>query len=189
MLRARPAPADEENPPMLRPPHLVLALLLAVTALACGGEQGVTPEEAEGAAEAGAVAEATAAVEASAAFLAAAAAEPGARTLASGLVYRELQPGTGPSPTADDTVKVHYHGTLHDGSVFDSSRERGVPAQFPLRRVIPCWTEGVQLMKVGGRSRLVCPASIAYGERGAPPRIAPGAALAFEVELIEIVGR
>jgi FKBP-type peptidyl-prolyl cis-trans isomerase FkpA/FKBP-type peptidyl-prolyl cis-trans isomerase FklB len=84
-------------------------------------------------------------------------------------------------------VKVHYHGTLRDGSVFDSSRERGVPAQFPLDRVIPCWTEGLQRMKVGGRSKLVCPASIAYGDRGAPPRIAPGAALAFEVELLDVI--
>jgi FKBP-type peptidyl-prolyl cis-trans isomerase len=120
------------------------------------------------------------------AFLAAAAAEPGAEKLASGLVYRELTPGSGASPSASDTVKVHYHGTLRDGKVFDSSRERGEPAQFPLARVIPCWTEGVQKMKVGGKSRIVCPASIAYGDRGAPPHILPGAVLAFEVELLEI---
>jgi FKBP-type peptidyl-prolyl cis-trans isomerase len=84
-------------------------------------------------------------------------------------------------------VKVHYVGTLRDGTVFDSSRERGTPAQFPLNRVIPCWTEGVQKMKVGGKGRLTCPASIAYGDRGAPPKIKPGAALAFEVELLEIL--
>lgn len=123
---------------------------------------------------------------ASEAFLTAAAAEPGAEKLESGLVYREVTPGTGASPTASDIVKVHYHGTLRDGTVFDSSVDRGEPVEFPLGGVIPCWTEGVQKMKVGGKSRLVCPASIAYGERGAPPRIKPGAALAFDVELIGI---
>lgn len=120
-------------------------------------------------------------------FLAKAAAEAGAQKLESGLVFLETQAGTGDSPQATDTVKVHYHGTLRDGSVFDSSVERGQPAQFPLNRVIPCWTEGVQKMKVGGKARLTCPAAIAYGERGAPPKIRPGAALAFDVELIEIV--
>ncbi|MEZ4334943.1 MAG: FKBP-type peptidyl-prolyl cis-trans isomerase [Myxococcota bacterium] len=120
------------------------------------------------------------------AFVAAAAAEPGAEKLESGLVYREITPGTGASPTPDDIVKVHYHGTLRDGTVFDSSVERGSPAEFPLKGVIPCWTEGVQKMKVGGKARLVCPASTAYGDRGAPPRIKPGAAIAFDVELLEI---
>ena len=124
---------------------------------------------------------------ASESFLASAAAEKGAEKLASGLVFLEVTPGTGASPKASDTVKVHYHGTLRDGTVFDSSVERGTPAQFPLDRVIPCWTEGVQKMKVGGKSKLTCPASIAYGDRGAPPKIKPGAALAFEVELLEIV--
>jgi len=123
---------------------------------------------------------------ASESFLAAAAAAPGAQKLPSGLIYLEVTPGTGASPQASDTVKVHYHGTLRDGTVFDSSVERGTPAQFPLDRVIPCWTEGVQKMKVGGKSKLVCPATIAYGERGAPPKIAPGAALAFDVELLEV---
>lgn len=125
---------------------------------------------------------------ASEAFLTAAAAEPGAEKLESGLVYREVTPGTGASPTASDVVKVHYHGTLRDGTVFDSSVDRGEPVEFPLGGVIPCWTEGVQKMKVGGKSRLVCPASIAYGDRGAPPKIKPGAALAFDVELIGIGG-
>jgi FKBP-type peptidyl-prolyl cis-trans isomerase FkpA len=124
---------------------------------------------------------------ASDAYLAAAAAEAGAEKLPSGLIFREVTPGTGDSPKASDTVKVHYHGTLRDGTVFDSSVERGTPAQFPLDRVIPCWTEGVQKMKVGGKSKLTCPATIAYGDRGAPPKIAPGAALSFDVELIEIV--
>jgi len=120
-------------------------------------------------------------------FLARAAAEPGAKKTESGLVISTLTPGTGPSPKATDKVKVHYHGTLADGSVFDSSRQRGQPATFPLNGVIKCWTEGLQQMKVGGKSRLVCPAELAYGDRGAPPRIKPGATLVFEVELLEIV--
>jgi FKBP-type peptidyl-prolyl cis-trans isomerase FkpA/FKBP-type peptidyl-prolyl cis-trans isomerase FklB len=121
------------------------------------------------------------------AFLARAAAEPGAKKAASGLVMRTLTAGSGPSPKATDKVKVHYHGTLTDGSVFDSSVQRGQPATFPLDGVIKCWTEGLQLMKAGGKSRLVCPADLAYGDRGAPPRIKPGATLVFEVELLEIV--
>jgi FKBP-type peptidyl-prolyl cis-trans isomerase len=124
---------------------------------------------------------------ASEAFLATAATAPGAQKLESGLVYQEVSAGTGDSPKATDTVKVHYHGTLRDGTVFDSSVDRGTPAQFPLDRVIPCWSEGVQKMKVGGKGKLTCPASTAYGDRGAPPKIQPGAALAFEVELLEIV--
>ncbi|GIW40988.1 MAG: peptidyl-prolyl cis-trans isomerase [Candidatus Binatia bacterium] len=120
-------------------------------------------------------------------FLAKAAAEKGAKKLPSGLVYREIRPGTGKSPGPTDKVKVHYHGTLRDGTVFDSSVERGEPAVFALNRVIPCWTEGLQLMKVGGKSRLVCPPEIAYGDRGSPPRIPPGATLSFEVELLDIV--
>ena len=94
--------------------------------------------------------------------------------------------GSGPSPTATDVVRVHYHGTFPDGQVFDSSVERGEPARFPLNRVIACWTEGVQLMKVGGKAKLVCPPEIAYGARGAPPRIPPNATLHFEVELLAI---
>lgn len=121
------------------------------------------------------------------AFLTAEAAKSGAKKTASGLIITQLKPGTGATPAATDTVRVHYHGTLRDGTVFDSSVDRGQPAEFALNRVIPCWTEGVALMKVGGKARLVCPASIAYGNRGAPPRIMPGAALAFEVELLEIV--
>jgi FKBP-type peptidyl-prolyl cis-trans isomerase FkpA/FKBP-type peptidyl-prolyl cis-trans isomerase FklB len=116
-----------------------------------------------------------------------AAGEKGAVKTASGLVIVPIKAGTGPSPKATDRVKVHYHGTLTDGTVFDSSVQRGEPATFPLNGVIPCWTEGLQQIKVGGKSRLVCPASIAYGDRGAPPRIRPGATLGFEVELLEIV--
>jgi FKBP-type peptidyl-prolyl cis-trans isomerase FkpA/FKBP-type peptidyl-prolyl cis-trans isomerase FklB len=121
------------------------------------------------------------------AFLDKAAAEKGAAKTASGLVITTITPGSGPSPKATDTVKVHYRGTLTDGSVFDSSVERGQPATFPLSGVIRCWTEGLQLMKVGGKSRLTCPSDLAYGDRGSPPRIKPGATLVFEVELLEIV--
>lgn len=120
------------------------------------------------------------------AFLDKAAAEPGAVKTSSGLVYRELKPGSGPSPTANDVVTVNYRGTLTDGTEFDSSYKRNEPAQFPLNRVIPCWTEGVQKMKVGGKSQLVCPSAIAYGERGSPPVIPPGATLVFEIELLKI---
>ncbi len=122
-----------------------------------------------------------------AAFLAKSAAESGAKKTASGAIVKTLKEGKGPSPKASDTVKVHYQGTLIDGTVFDSSLQRGQPATFPLANVIKCWTEGVQEIKVGGKSRLVCPAAIAYGDRGSPPHIKPGATLVFEVELLEIV--
>jgi FKBP-type peptidyl-prolyl cis-trans isomerase FkpA len=112
----------------------------------------------------------------STAFLENAATEPGAQ-----------KPGTGATPTAADTVKVHYQGSLTDGTVFDSSLQRGQPVEFPLSQVIPCWTEGVQMMKVGEKAKLICPADLAYGDRGSPPRIPGGAALVFEVELLEIV--
>jgi FKBP-type peptidyl-prolyl cis-trans isomerase FkpA/FKBP-type peptidyl-prolyl cis-trans isomerase FklB len=121
------------------------------------------------------------------AFLDKASAEKGATKMASGLVISTLKPGNGASPKVTDSVRVHYHGMLTDGTVFDSSVQRGEPASFALNGVIPCFREGVQLMKVGGKSRLVCPADLAYGDRGAPPRIRPGATLVFEVELLEIV--
>ena len=108
-------------------------------------------------------------------------------TTKSGLIITELVAGTGSHPKRSDTVEVHYHGTLKDGTVFDSSVERGKPARFPLNRVIRCWTEGVQMMRVGGKSRLVCPPKIAYGRRGSPPRIPPDATLTFEVELLDIL--
>jgi FKBP-type peptidyl-prolyl cis-trans isomerase FkpA len=120
------------------------------------------------------------------AFLAKAAAEQGATKTASGLIIKTLTPGKGASPKPTDKVKVHYQGTLTDGTVFDSSIQRGEPVTFPLNGVIKCWTEGVQMMKVGEKSRLVCPAELAYGERGAPPRIKPGATLVFDVELLAI---
>jgi FKBP-type peptidyl-prolyl cis-trans isomerase FkpA/FKBP-type peptidyl-prolyl cis-trans isomerase FklB len=121
------------------------------------------------------------------AFIAKAAAEKDSSKTASGVVVTTVRAGSGASPTATDKVKVHYHGTLTDGTVFDSSVQRGEPATFPLNGVIKCWTEGLQQIKVGGKGRLVCPAETAYGDRGAPPRIKPGATLVFEVELLEIV--
>jgi FKBP-type peptidyl-prolyl cis-trans isomerase FkpA len=127
--------------------------------------------------------------EKSTAFRDAAAKEPGAVKTASGLVYRTLTPGKGPSPKATDTVRVHYHGTLTDGKVFDSSVQRGQPVEFPLTGVIPCWTEGLQRMKVGEKARLVCPSDIAYGDAGRGPDIGPGATLVFDVELLGIKGR
>lgn len=119
--------------------------------------------------------------------LAAAAAEKGAVVTETGLVYRSLKDGQGDSPAATDTVRVHYRGTFPDGREFDSSYARNQPASFPLNRVIKCWTEGVQKMKVGGKAKLTCPAAIAYGERGAGGgAIPPGAVLQFEVELLAI---
>ena len=123
--------------------------------------------------------------EASAAFVAEQAAEDGAEAFESGLVYIPVTVGDGESPTAADTVNVHYHGTLRDGTVFDSSVDRGAPISFPLSGVIPCWTEGVQKMAVGGTSILICPSDIAYGDNGQGP-IPGGAALKFEVELLGI---
>jgi len=120
------------------------------------------------------------------AYLDKAAMEQGATKTPTGLVYRELVAGTGPSPKATDKVKVNYRGTLTNGTEFDSSYKRNQPAEFPLNGVIPCWTEGVQRMKVGGKSQLVCPADIAYGDRGSPPLISGGATLIFEIELLGV---
>jgi len=113
--------------------------------------------------------------------------EKGAVKKPSGLIYRELVAGKGASPKATDKVKVHYHGTNVDGSVFDSSVDRKTPIDFPLNGVIPCWTEGVQLMKVGGKSRLVCPSEIAYGDNQKGDKIKPGSTLIFDIELLDIV--
>ena len=121
------------------------------------------------------------------AFLDKAAVEKGATKTASGLIVTTIKPGNGTSPKPTDKVKVHYTGTLVDGTVFDSSVQRNEPATFQLNGVIPCWTEGMQLMKVGGKSKFVCPAALAYGDRGAPPKIKPGATLVFDVELLEIL--
>ena len=119
----------------------------------------------------------------------AAAKEDGAVLTPSGLVYRSLKDGSGASPTASDKVTVHYKGTFPDGREFDSSYKRGQPIDFPLNRVIACWTEGVQRMKVGGKAKLTCPPEIAYGARGAGSAVPPNATLLFEVELLGIQGR
>lgn len=111
-------------------------------------------------------------------------------TSSSGLIYQSLKEGTGASPAATDVVKVHYRGTFPDGGKeFDSSYKRGEPTEFPLNGVIPCWTEGVQKMKVGGKAKLTCPPAIAYGARGAGGVIPPNATLDFEIELISVKGR
>ena len=111
--------------------------------------------------------------------------QPGATKTDSGIVIRTITPGTGPSPTAEDVVKVHYEGKLIDGTVFDSSITRGEPAEFPLKGVVPCWTEALQKMKKGEKAQIVCPSSVAYGDRGAPPNIPAGATLSFEVQLLD----
>jgi FKBP-type peptidyl-prolyl cis-trans isomerase FkpA len=113
----------------------------------------------------------------------------GSETLASGLIYRELREGKGLSPAATDTVKVSYRGTFPNGKEFDSSYKSGQPAEFPLNRVIPCWTEGVQKMKVGGKAKLICPPGIAYGAKGAGGVIPPNATLHFDIELLGIAGK
>lgn len=121
------------------------------------------------------------------AYLDKASKEAGATKTESGIVIKHTTPGNGPSPTATDQVKVHYEGRLIDGKIFDSSKQRGEPATFPLNGVIPCWTEGVQTMKVGGKAQLTCPPDLAYGPSGSPPTIPPQATLVFDVELLEIV--
>jgi FKBP-type peptidyl-prolyl cis-trans isomerase FkpA len=142
----------------------VLALAAALAFAACsGGESAPEPAQPSGSAPA--------------------AAAPAAPTK---IEITHLVEGTGANPKATDVVVVHYHGTFADGSVFDSSVQRGEPARFPLSRVIPCWTQGVQQIKVGGKAKLVCPPEVAYGERGMPPRIPPNATLTFEVELLGI---
>ena len=120
------------------------------------------------------------------AFLDKAAGEKGVKKTPSGLLYKIVKDGKGKNPTATDRVKVHYHGTLTDGTVFDSSVERGEPISFGLNQVIKCWTEGMQKVKKGGKIKLWCPSDIAYGDRGSPPKIDPGATLVFEVELLDI---
>ena len=118
--------------------------------------------------------------------IAAPAAAPATETLPSGVTIEHLKVGDGASPKASDTVTVHYRGTLENGKEFDSSYARNSPASFPLSRVIPCWTEGVQKMKVGGKTKLTCPPKTAYGERGAGSAVPPNATLNFEVELLSI---
>lgn len=109
-----------------------------------------------------------------------------AETLPSGVVITHLKPGSGPAPLASDTVKVHYRGTLTNGTEFDSSYKRNEPASFPLNRVIPCWTQGLQKMRPGGKARLFCPGQTAYGARGIPGTIPPNSVLIFDVVLLGI---
>jgi FKBP-type peptidyl-prolyl cis-trans isomerase len=118
-------------------------------------------------------------------YLDKAAKEQGATRTPSGIVIRTIKPGEGESPAATDVVKVHYEGKLIDGTIFDSSIKRGMPAEFPLNKVVPCWTEALQKMKKGEKAQIVCPPSLAYGDRGSPPNIPPGATLSFEVELLD----
>ena len=125
-------------------------------------------------------------LEAGQAYLAEMAAVEGAVTTESGLIYQELEAGTGAQPLPTSKVRAHYHGTLRDGSVFDSSVDRGQPLEIGLNQVIPCWTEGIALMKVGGKAKLTCPSNIAYGER-AQGMIPSNAVLSFEVELLEVL--
>lgn len=111
----------------------------------------------------------------------------GVQTTGTGLKYEVLRPGTGKSPSAINSVKVHYHGYLPDGTVFDSSVQRGEPAVFPLRNVIPGWTEGIQYMKEGAKYRFTIPPHLAYGAAGSPPKIGPNQTLMFDVELFEVL--
>jgi FKBP-type peptidyl-prolyl cis-trans isomerase FkpA len=155
-------------------PSLSIAALAAATLIACG------PTAEAPKAGAGSSSSSSTPVAASGAGAG------GKVTTASGIVFEPLQAGSGASPKATDTVKVHYRGTFPDGREFDSSHKRGEPTSFPLNRVIPCWTEAVQMMKPGGKARITCPPQLAYGERGAGGVIPPNATLMFEIELIAI---
>jgi FKBP-type peptidyl-prolyl cis-trans isomerase FkpA len=115
------------------------------------------------------------------------AATPAKQTLPSGVIVETIKAGTGVAPKATDTVLVHYSGTLVDGTEFDSSYKRGKPTQFPLNRVVPCWTEGIQHVKVGGKAKLTCPSATAYGANGIPGVIPPDAKLTFTVELMGVL--
>ena len=162
---------------------LALAVLLAlVVVLVWAGTRfaaGVGPAPLTAAADSGA---------AGRAYLSANKGKPGVHTTASGLQYEVLTEGTGPRPAASDTVAVHYEGKLLDGTVFDSSIARGQPAVFPLNRVIPGWTEGVQLMPTGSKYRFTIPSELAYGTSGAGDVIPPNAVLVFDIELLAIKG-
>jgi len=126
---------------------------------------------------------------AGAAFLAKVAAEPGAKKTESGALLTTIKEGTGANPKVSDTVKVHYLGTLIDGTVFDSSAKQGESATLHVNEMSKCWTEGIQQMKVVGKSKLICPSNLAYRDKGLPPLIKPGATLVFEIELLEIVAK
>lgn len=165
-------------------------LMQGMKAQHSGGETLMNMEEAQAALQARQqekmAADAAAAQEQGQNFLKENKARQGVKVTASGLQYEVITPADGPKPTADDTVTVHYVGTLMDGTEFDSSIARGEAATFPLKGVIPGWTEGLQLMNVGSKYRFVIPSELAYGDRGAGQAIGPGATLIFEVELLEI---
>ncbi len=165
-------------------------LIEGMKAQSAGGETLISIEEVQALLQAQqqqqAAAKAAQAAEAGKAFLAENAARDGVTVTDTGLQYEVLTEGDGPMPSLEDTVSVHYVGTLTDGREFDSSIARGEPASFPLKGVIPGWTEALQLMKVGSKNRLVIPSELAYGERGAGQLIGPGEVLVFEVELLEI---
>jgi FKBP-type peptidyl-prolyl cis-trans isomerase FkpA len=172
--------------------HFAVPALAA--ALACLPAASLVQAQTSAAKPASAPAQAAAkpAAAASVAAATSAASAPGAGavvTTSSGLIFKLIKQGSGPSPLASDTVKVNYRGTFMDGKEFDSSYKTGAPAEFPLNRVIKCWTEGVQRLQVGGSAKLTCPPAIAYGERGAGGVIPPNATLQFEVELLGIAGR
>jgi FKBP-type peptidyl-prolyl cis-trans isomerase len=181
----------ENLKPLDLPPEEVAAVRVGIADAALGREAQVDVPTYEPRVQALAARRASAAAderrELESAFLQTALEEEGAERFDSGLIVVHTSEGSGTMPAATDQVKVHYHGTFSDGSVFDSSVQRGEPVVFPLNRVIPCWTEALQKIKVGGKAKLTCPSKIAYGDAGAPPRIPPGAALVFNVELIEIV--
>ena len=124
---------------------------------------------------------------AGAAFLAKVAAEPGAKKTESGAILTTIKEGNGATPKITDMVKVHYQGTLIDGTVFESFTKLGEPAMLRMNEMSKCWVEGMQQIKVGGKSKLICPSSLAYRDKGRPPLIKPGATLVFEIELLEIV--
>jgi FKBP-type peptidyl-prolyl cis-trans isomerase FkpA len=164
------------------------ALVLLLIALGCsGGDEaqpaGAAPEPAPAADEPSAAAPPA---EASTPDAIAEAAVGEMVTLPSGVQFTHRVIGTGANPSATDVVTVHYHGTFTDGKVFDSTVDRGQPATFPLNRVIDCWTEAVQLIKVGGKAQIICPPQTAYGANGQPPLIPPNATLQFEVELLAV---
>ncbi|MEK7350553.1 MAG: FKBP-type peptidyl-prolyl cis-trans isomerase [Nitrospirota bacterium] len=124
---------------------------------------------------------------AGAAFLAKVAAESGAKKTESGAILKTLKEGNGAIPKVSDMVKVHYQGTLIDGTVFDDSAKQGGPVTLRMNEMSKCWVEGMQQIKVGSKSKLVCPSSLAYRDKGRPPLIKPGATLVFEIELLEII--
>jgi FKBP-type peptidyl-prolyl cis-trans isomerase FkpA len=168
-------------------PLFLLTLAVGAAVLAYGGfsirQVWLMQQQATAAAPASAPAQASAGSD----LAAAAAKEPGAVVLPSGLVFLSLKEGEGRQPRATDTVRVHYRGTLADGTEFDSSYKRGQAAEFPLNQVIPCWTEGMQRIKAGGKAKLTCPPGIAYGDSGAGGVIPPNATLQFEVELVGVL--